>query len=367
MMNVKGSIAALLLAVLCMISGSAFAASAALNEGIALYNKGKYMESLGVFNQAKSTESDNPTLHYYMASALVKLNLKADAIREYKLTMALDPSGQLGKYSETALKSLEDGGKPAAVSSTEPSAKPPTASSKVGTKKSSSRNSEHEKIEKVRVDQQPQVVALLCGCPKCHSLDLTLTDLYSKFGDRIEFIRLMAKSGDPKSAALIEKYALRTCPSVLLVANLGEPYREFQNIISESELVREVEQLAKTSRKTRLKTIAEEKMAEQRKLVVDEVDARVSHDELRVNNSIRKIQEDLEAALTNIQNSDSRARALEMNALTEEAESKKKFLKEDFERRKKEYYAAAEARIRALQSTGGAKVEPVNLNRDFKK
>jgi len=366
-MNVKDSIVGLLLAVLCMSSGSAFAASAALNEGIALYNKGKYMESLGVFNQAKSTESDNPTLHYYMASALVKLNLKADAIREYKLTMALDPSGQLGKYSETALKSLEGGESPGAVAAASPSTKPPTASAKAGTKKASSKKSEHEKIEKVRVDQIPQVVALLCGCPKCHSVDLTLTDLYSKFGDRIEFIRLMAKTGDAKSAALIEKYALRSCPTVLLVANLGEPYREFQNIISETELVREVEQLAKTSRKTRLRTIAEEKMAEQRKLVVDEVDARVSHDELRVNNSIRKIQEELEASLSNVQNFDSRARATEINALTEEAESKKKFLKEDFERRKKEYYAAAEARIRGLQSTGGAKVEPLNLNRDFKK
>jgi hypothetical protein len=177
----------------------------------------------------------------------------------------------------------------------------------------------------------------------------------------------MARNGDARTAALIEKYALNTCPTVLLVANLGEPYREFQNIISEAELVREVEQLAKTSRKTRLRTIAEEKLAEQRKLVVDEVDARVSHDELRVNNSIRKIQEELDSAVANAHNIDGKPRTAEINALIEEAESKKKFLREDFERRKKEYYAAAEARIRGLQSTAGAKVDPPGLNRDFKK
>lgn len=358
---------------------AARAANPALNQAIAAYNQGKYIESLGLFNKAKSTDSDNPLLHYYMASALVKINQKPDAIREYKLTMALDPGGNLGKLAETSLNALE-GAKaavPTATSKLTPATKVPNAATKSqgAADPSGGRlpyvpgraNSEPPRADKVRADQTPQVVALLCGCPKCQQLELLMTDLYTKYADKIEFVRLMQSSKDPATLAMVKKYSLSTCPTILLVSNTGEPAREFLNLISDRDVTREVELLAKNSRTNRLKSVAEQKMAEQRKLIVDEVDARVSHDELRVNNSIRQIQTDLANDIQSLQIRDTREKEAAIEVMNKEAQRKQDFLKQDFERRKKEYYAAAEARINGLQSTGGASATPFKMNRDFSK
>jgi hypothetical protein len=355
------SIALALMAVAIAAQNSFAAPSKPLSDGIALFNQGKYMESLGLFNQAKSTDSDNPMLHYYMASALMKLNQKADAIREYKMTMALDAGGKLAAYSEAALRTLEGSavapkGKSAAA--TTGGASPAAASKSGGPKQASGRShsappslSEPTKVE---ADQTPQVITVLCGCPLCHRVELMVTDLNTKYGDKIEFHRTMQNAGDDKTKALISKYSIHTCPTVLLIGNRGATAHEFKGMISERDLTREVDELARLSATTRLSTIENKFLNDQRKLIVDEVDSRVSHDQIRVNQAIKQLQADAAAEQELIPKTDP-DRSMKIELTRTEVERQSKFLREDFERRKKEWYAAAEARIKAVESTAGGR------------
>ena len=66
-----------------------------LDQGIREYNAGHYSEAVSLFNVAQTSEFNNPVLHYYLANALAKINMTKDAIKEYKVAMALQPEGQL--------------------------------------------------------------------------------------------------------------------------------------------------------------------------------------------------------------------------------------------------------------------------------
>jgi len=334
----------------------------ALNEGIALFNKGKYMEALGLFNQAKSTNSDNPMLHYYMASALMKLNQKEDAIREYKMTLLLDPNGRLASYCQTALQSLGAAEAPA------PKAAPPAkATGKAGVPpkgaaalrggkrpgESNSAGWNPEPPVKVSTPQTPQVISVLCGCPLCHRLDLILTDLNTKHGDNVEFTRTMMSAGDDKTKELIKKFSINRCPTVLLIGTDGQPAREFTGVIPERDLHEHIGELAKMSPKTRLTSVEDKYFAEQRKMVVSEVDSRVAHDQIRVDHTIKQIQQEADddiAALLLTRDVDREAKR---ELIKNDMERRTKSVRDDFERRKREWYAAADARIKALQATGG--------------
>lgn len=96
--------AAALLAVLPV--QNAFAENKFLLEGISKYNAGEYSDAVGLLGAAENSEYNNAILHYYMADALLHLNQKETAIREYKIAMALEPQGKMAQYCESALRSL---------------------------------------------------------------------------------------------------------------------------------------------------------------------------------------------------------------------------------------------------------------------
>jgi tetratricopeptide (TPR) repeat protein len=75
-----------------------------LTEGMTEYNAGDYANASGHLGAALNTEFNNPVLHYYMASCYVHLNQKEAAIREFRIAYALQPDGDAGKLSKTALK-----------------------------------------------------------------------------------------------------------------------------------------------------------------------------------------------------------------------------------------------------------------------
>lgn len=342
----------------CFVAaGESAAANKSLNEGIALFNSGRYMEALGLFNQAKATDSDNPLLHYYMASALMKLNQKPDAVREYKMTLILEPDGKLAPLCRTALKAL--GADQSSSSATAPAAPAPAKISaekgkntKANAKGDKGNKTADSTTPKVAAAQTPQVIAVLCGCPLCHRVDLMVADLRSKYSDKVEFHFLSSKDADEKTQDLIKQYRISICPTVLLISDSGEPAREFTGLIPERDFRREVEELAKYSRTNRLETVDNRHFEELRKIVVSEVDSRVAHDQIRVNHTIKQIQEERDADVSDLLKSKSQDREEQIELVKNEAERRMKFIRDDFERRKKEWYAAAEARIKAIQSTG---------------
>jgi hypothetical protein len=69
------------------------------------YKAGEYTDSAGHFFAALSSEFNNPSIHYYMASCYAHMNERASAVQEFRITYALDPTGELGKRANAALKS----------------------------------------------------------------------------------------------------------------------------------------------------------------------------------------------------------------------------------------------------------------------
>lgn len=77
-----------------------------LKQGMQEYQAGDYANAAGHLGAALTTEFNNPVLHYFLANSYIKLNDKKSAIREFRIAYALDPEGEVGKFSKQALSYL---------------------------------------------------------------------------------------------------------------------------------------------------------------------------------------------------------------------------------------------------------------------
>lgn len=77
-----------------------------LQQGINDFNAGSFDQAVGHLGEALATGFNNPTLHYYLACSYIRLKRRDDAIREYRIAYALQPSGELGRFSMSALRNL---------------------------------------------------------------------------------------------------------------------------------------------------------------------------------------------------------------------------------------------------------------------
>ncbi len=355
-MGISKQITCVTICALSIILGTAWPGlceSPFLARGIDAFNKGQYSEAIGMFGAAKATESDNATLHYYMANCLVRLNSKADAIREYKLALDLAPQGKMTEYCQSALRAL--------------GALPPVSAPVTANKVQANQDEEQRPIRprprrrEEGTPQQPQVISVLCGCPLCHRVDMIMTDLHSKYGDKVGFIRTMQDAQDEKSRDILSKYPVRKCPTVLMIDEHGELSGTYTGVISEVDLNRAVELAAKFSPTTRFESSIDQHLAGIRNSVVGEVEARISADQIRVDTEISKIQSDLQEKIGNIPkirtSSRDRSgywageRSQEVQEIQDESQKQIKAIQDDFEKRKRDWNAQAEEKIRALQST----------------
>lgn len=90
---------------LCHLSAEAL--NPHIRQGIIDYQNGEYSTAAGNLGAALPTDFNNATLHYYMANCYVHLKHMPDAVREFRIAYALDPTGQVGKFSKTALDFLD--------------------------------------------------------------------------------------------------------------------------------------------------------------------------------------------------------------------------------------------------------------------
>ncbi len=91
---------------------SAIAGNEFLDKAIAAYNAGNYNEAMGLLGEAESRDFNDPVLHYYLANTLSHLDSKEEAIKEYKIALAMQPDGQMAAYCHDALKALGVESKP---------------------------------------------------------------------------------------------------------------------------------------------------------------------------------------------------------------------------------------------------------------
>jgi len=106
-----GKAAAILLATCFLYSVSGLTPTLATNkfllQGIQDYRNGDFATAAGNLGAAMPTEFNSPILHYYMGNCCVHLKQMESAVREFRISYALDPTGQVGKFAKQALDYLD--------------------------------------------------------------------------------------------------------------------------------------------------------------------------------------------------------------------------------------------------------------------
>jgi tetratricopeptide (TPR) repeat protein len=81
--------------------------SGPLKNGIELLNARKFKESEIAFRSAVASNPQHALAHYYFANALLHLLRYDEAKQEFFACYCLDPNSEAGRYSQTAVKTIE--------------------------------------------------------------------------------------------------------------------------------------------------------------------------------------------------------------------------------------------------------------------
>jgi len=88
--------------VLYFATGSA-AVGAATDQGVALFNQGRFQEAVPVLEAESKKKPTDGSLHYYLGNAYANLNDHANAVQHYNLAIKSEPNSTAAKYSRMAL------------------------------------------------------------------------------------------------------------------------------------------------------------------------------------------------------------------------------------------------------------------------
>lgn len=403
-----------------------------LAKAIREYNRGNYPIAIGLFGQAESTEFNNPVLHYYLANALAKTNQKADAIKEYKVALAMAPQGQMAVYCRQGLSALgvqseEPGTAKKAKTSTgklvfsyifDARGNPTDVQGKIGPTGSyrlhkiadgiwTLKEIRHARdlvictipipvrsdgriIGSFNVDSQgdlnyvgadrvrhiihrdgsvedqlrprskaasntgnggiPEVVVSLCGCPRCHRVELIIVDLRRKYGDRVKFT---VSSTDTQTASNTVR---ADCPQVQFLDDTGKTLFTETGNIQEPHLYRDIEKLLADGGATPALTASDRHIAQLAATITQEAEVRIAESQVQLTRQIQQMREDDRLSLL-----EDRSRRFDLS-IHENTEHRIQYLRKDFDRKQKDVRAAAKARIEAL--TGGGSGYGVQTTND---
>src|SRR5215470_3941918 len=79
-------------------------AASPFGQAVQEYSAGRYQSALADIDRALGTEPHSALLHYYKANSLAHLNRHELAVKEYRLSYALDPDGDTASYCLIALR-----------------------------------------------------------------------------------------------------------------------------------------------------------------------------------------------------------------------------------------------------------------------
>jgi tetratricopeptide (TPR) repeat protein len=274
-------------------------ADSPFDAAISAYNAKHYDKAIGLFGEAEPTNFNNPILHYYLANALAYTNHRADAIKQYKLALLLDPSDQLAQYCKAALKNLET--QPATSAKSDKEISAPTAI------------------------QTPQILAVLCLCPLCQNLDTVLSDVSQKYGEKILVTRIFRKSYDPhqkpvevsydrdgepvpnnkhiqtetaddrkKNDAIINKYdSKHHCPTLMFFGTDGELANKMTGVIANLDIYKQASAILtqKGSTTAAAPILLDKSVEEKRAAILAEAQARVTDAQRLRDEEIKRIQQ----------------------------------------------------------------------------
>lgn len=84
------------------------AVTRAYNDGVALYQAGKYDQAALALAKATGAEPGNALAHYYFANALVHVGAHDQAAKEYRTSLLLEPYGTVSAFCRAALKGYHE-------------------------------------------------------------------------------------------------------------------------------------------------------------------------------------------------------------------------------------------------------------------
>jgi tetratricopeptide (TPR) repeat protein len=189
-----------------------------LQNGIKEYNAGRYTEALGCFGAAKGTDSNNPILHYYLANCFIHINQKTDAIKEYQLTLALNPDSNLANHCHTALQRLG-----------------------IETPKNAPINS--SVADAATFSQLAQVVLVTKENDISKQLEPLFKELEEHYKSYSNFSKIKVEKASDTAKSLIKRYHVTTYPTILLFDRNGNLINCISKVLSDLDFRYEIVQL----------------------------------------------------------------------------------------------------------------------------
>jgi tetratricopeptide (TPR) repeat protein len=231
-------LALLLTIVIC--SSSASASSQFISEAISQYNAGHYDEALHLLGAAEGSDFNNPTLHYYLANCLARLNQKDGAIKEYKLTLDLLSQAHLedstiASYCQMGIKSLIAPPQSSALPSAAVRRKMlPTAD-----------DAETELAE---------VVVALSDNPSSKQMQANVSAVQKQFEPRVVFNMIRQDTSDRAAQRILEKYKISEYPTTLFFDKEGNLTLRKFGLVDQDSLYQAISGLARRSKGIQFRT-----------------------------------------------------------------------------------------------------------------
>jgi hypothetical protein len=308
-----------------LIAGAASAASP-IDQGIAEFNAGHYDKAIALFGEAEPTNFNNAVFHYYFGSALVRTNHNADAIKQFKLALVLEPKGQVSEYCQKALANLGErpGGKG--------SGDKPGASG-----------------DKTASSQTPHVFAVLCGCPLCTRAEVLLGDIEKRYGKSVVVTRCptVVRYGsapvcaDAKYQGILEKYQVGKCPTLLFFDKQGDLAGQMNGVIADSDVWQKLNQLADKPSDSPQAARTDDKAQAARDSIMREAAAKIADVNRLEQDEINRVNRRADQDMADIVG---RRRWLFTGQIEADRDKRLEQVRADFERRRKEIMDEANAR-----------------------
>jgi tetratricopeptide (TPR) repeat protein len=87
----------------CLSLALGSASIAASDQGVELFNQGRFQEAVPVLEAESKKKPADASLHYYLGNAYGNLNDHARAVQHYNLAIKCEPNSTAAKYSKMAL------------------------------------------------------------------------------------------------------------------------------------------------------------------------------------------------------------------------------------------------------------------------
>ncbi len=311
--------------------GPALSMDSSLEEGINAYRAGNFNRALGLLDRAKTKNSNDPTLRYYLACTYLKLGYRDSAIEEYKATIQIRPDGQTAKNSRAALQSL-------GVSMLSTFAKPVPKPD--GTKKATK-----------RAELKPKVIRVWCGCTNCHRLTLVMLDLMSKYRGLVDFVFVKRGEMSKQTEGIDDSLFSSGCCTAVIDNARGSmtlyPSTDPDRYLFDG--FRDLE----SGYGTKLKPQEEHPdLVARRKELMKDIESRIKSEQEGIEQLIRRTESHTDQEIVELSSQESsRDVSDRISELREETAERVDKFKEESDKKIKLWYLRAEERLKALMNT----------------